>query len=150
MVTKSNAWNGVALLDSQWTYCHFPFVSLPCRSNFPKKQTCILPFNAAKGGLKMERLTHHARIRCQQRGVNEARLLTFLKYADIDRPAGRGCRSLRLSRAVSLGAKNSEQLLGLELILSPEGKIITAKHQRRRRPSWRFPSGRARFRRIRA
>ena len=43
-------------------------------------------------------LSRHAQTRIQQRGVPHALLYLLLETADIDAPAGGGCRILRVSR----------------------------------------------------
>ncbi len=93
----------------------------------------------------MEALTNHAKYRCRRRGIGNARLAAILNNADIDLPAGRGCRLVRVSRSAAAPIKNGESLLAVGLIVSADGMIVTAKHCTKRRLSWRFCSGRGRY-----
>src|SRR3954463_1198089 len=87
--------------------------------------------------------TAHARKRCQQRGITRSRLAQLLRLADIDKPAGNGCRQISLSRMAARTASESS-VLGIIAIEAADGALTTVKHQTGRRFGWRYPSGRGR------
>ena len=93
----------------------------------------------------MELLTGHAKDRCQRRGIPTERLNALLSLADIDLPAGKGCRLVRVSRLATLSIKNGEGLKQIGLVIGVDGVIVTVKHCTKRRLSWRFSSGRGRY-----
>jgi hypothetical protein len=94
----------------------------------------------------MEGFTEHAMARCRQRGFNAERLMAFFDNADIDVPAGRSCRLIRISRVAARSIRGGETLSNVDVVVAPDGAIVTIKHRTARRPSYRWPSGRGRYR----
>jgi hypothetical protein len=85
----------------------------------------------------------HARKRCQQRGIPPRRVAHLLQLADIDKPAGNGCRQIGLSRTVASTA-SERSVVGIIIIEAADGALVTVKHQTGRRLGWRYPSGHGR------
>lgn len=78
---------------------------------------------------EMMDLTFHALRRQQQRGITSERLRALLANADIDRPAGRNCRLLRISRKNARTIRDGDKLSGLAAVVSDDtGVIVTVLH----------------------
>ena len=84
--------------------------------------------------------TEHADMRAQQRGVKKSVMNFILKEADVDLPAGRGCRSLLVSQKKiktlisqnKLQPKFADRINGVVLI-EHDNELITLFHKTRRR-----------------
>jgi hypothetical protein len=93
----------------------------------------------------MAHLTPHARTRFQQRGFTNTRLEALLEHADVERPVGRNCRLLRVSRQACNGLLDGERLSRVAAIVSDDtGEIITifAIHPGAKGRRYRAPLGR--------
>ena len=83
--------------------------------------------------------TEHADIRAQQRGVKRSVLNFILLEADMDLPAGRGCRSLFVSRKRlralinenKVQPKFADRVAGVVLI-EHENELVTLFHKTQR------------------
>ena len=74
-------------------------------------------------------LTRHASQRRQQRGISNKRLSALFEHADIDRPAGRNCYVLRVSREYAATIRGGDKLSGLAAVVSDDtNEIVTLKH----------------------
>lgn len=78
-------------------------------------------------------LSHHARCRAQQRGIQTQHLRFLLAHADRAQPCGAGCERLSLSRtAIADLARHAappaflERVQRLTAIIAGDGTIITA------------------------
>jgi len=84
--------------------------------------------------------TEHADMRAQQRGVKKSVMNFILKEADIDLPAGRGCRSLLVSQKKlktlisenKVQPKFADRVNGVVLI-EQKNELITLFHKTRRK-----------------
>ena len=84
--------------------------------------------------------TEHADMRAQQRGVKKSVMNFILKEADVDLPAGRGCRSLLVSQKKiktlisqnKLQPKFADRINGVVLI-EHDNELITLFHKTRRK-----------------
>jgi len=84
--------------------------------------------------------TEHADMRAQQRGVKKSAMNFILKEADVDLPAGRGCRSLLVSQKKiktlisqnKLQPKFADRINGVVLI-EHDNELITLFHKTRRK-----------------
>ena len=81
------------------------------------------------------RLSRHATLRCQQRGIRLRVLQAMLDHHDLDREVGGNCRVLRMSRkqarraAAMLDPQLSAQLERLAVVMSDSsGEIVTVLH----------------------
>lgn len=80
-------------------------------------------------------LSHHAKVRQQQRGINSHLVALVLAHHDVDLEAGGGCRILRVSRRTAVEALTSatrqeiEQLARLAVVFSETtGQVVTLLH----------------------
>ena len=83
--------------------------------------------------------TSHAQARVQQRGIKKEVIDFILMEADQDKPAGRGCRSLFVSkRKLAKLVKNNELMpkfasrVSGVVIVEAEDEIVTIYHKSRR------------------
>jgi hypothetical protein len=89
----------------------------------------------------MDRLTHHAQARMQQRGISAARLDALLDFGRIA-PAGGGREIVyfdkraraRLARAAALPPAQADRLRNSYAIVESDGLVITVGHRTRRIP----------------
>ena len=89
----------------------------------------------------MDRLTHHARARMQQRGISGATLDALLDFGRTA-PAGGGCEIVffdkrarqRLARAGLIAPAQADRLLKSYAIVESAGAVITVGHRTRRIP----------------
>ena len=87
----------------------------------------------------MDRLTHHAQIRMQQRGISAATLDALLDFGRFA-PAGGGREIVffdkrareRLARAGALSAAEADRLCKNYAIVQSDGLVITVGHRTRR------------------
>jgi hypothetical protein len=87
--------------------------------------------------------TEHADVRAQQRGIKKSVMNFILKEADVDLPAGRGCRSLLVSQKKlkilisenKVQPKFADRVNGVVLI-EHENELITLFHKTKRK---RYP-----------
>jgi hypothetical protein len=96
----------------------------------------------------MVHLSRHAERRCQQRGIANERLAAFLENVDVDKPIGRNCRLLKVSREIARTIPGGEWLASMMVIESEDtGKVVTVmnggRHYRRIRPGRRHRRSRA-------
>lgn len=101
-----------------------------------------------------QRLTKHAQMRMQQRGVKDLRMEILRNLADLELPVGRGLHAMRLSqralseaRAQGLSAQEADRLQRMVLVESADGALVTVAHlhggkakaytRRDRRKFWR-------------
>lgn len=84
-------------------------------------------------------LTAHAQARLQQRGIKKEIIDFILMEADQDKPAGRGCRSIFVSkRKLEKLVKNNELLpkfasrVNGVVIVEAEEEIVTIYHKNKR------------------
>jgi hypothetical protein len=97
-------------------------------------------------------MTRHARQRLQQRGAQAKEVEIVATYADIEVPAGDGCRFLRLSereaawllRDGSLPTKDVDRARRIMVLVNPTGEVVTIL---KCEPTRRFPGGRRGYRR---
>lgn len=93
----------------------------------------------------MHHLTAHAKGRLRQRGIRREVLELLIAHADIETPAGDGCRFLRLSSRAARDLLEDEnqqvqvvdQARRVLVLVSPSGTIVTAMRRdpdRRLRP----------------
>lgn len=63
-------------------------------------------------------LSHHAEIRCQQRGISRALLTTILDKADTETSISDNCRLRRVSRRTAQGRGLDERVARFAVVLS--------------------------------
>jgi L-amino acid N-acyltransferase YncA len=84
-------------------------------------------------------LTHHARQRCQQRGIGTGLLRAVLEHADVEYPAYDGKVLVSVSRAHAEELNIDDRLGRFGVVLSGNGTVITVAHiqNNRRGKAWR-------------
>jgi len=71
-------------------------------------------------------LSHHARIRCAQRGITPSFLAAILHHADIQRPAGSNCRLERVSQERARALNLDDRLSRYAVVLNESNaQIVT-------------------------
>lgn len=80
----------------------------------------------------------HALRRCRGRGIPTRLVGLVVRFADRECHVGRGCQSLMISRGrlIELGQdmispSDRERLAGVSVVVSEDGAIVTALHQKR-------------------
>jgi hypothetical protein len=87
----------------------------------------------------MLHLSRHAERRCQQRGITNERLATFLDNADIDQPIGSNCHLRKVSRNVWRAIPGGEWLASMVVIEADDtGEVVTVMHTARGRRGRRY------------
>lgn len=86
----------------------------------------------------MVRLSRHAERRCQQRGITNDRLLAFFDHADVDQPARRNCRLIRVSLRCAQALRDGERFASLAAIVDDSGRVVTMLHLARDRRGRRY------------
>lgn len=93
------------------------------------------------------KMTRHASQRLQQRGARTKELLIVMTYGDVELPASRGCRYVRLSRraAASLfsadgfAVQDVDRARRLTVLAGPSDQVVTVL---KCDPERRFPAAR--------
>lgn len=71
-------------------------------------------------------LSHHASMRCAQRGIRPSFLASIMEHADVQRPAGGNCRLERVSRSKAKALNLDDRLSRYALIISDTtAEIVT-------------------------
>ncbi|PTX37851.1 hypothetical protein IQ03_05252 [Gemmobacter caeni] len=84
-------------------------------------------------------ISHHAKVRCQTRGVTQNFLETLLKHADVDRPIGDNCRLLRVSRTSAHKLNVDDRLARYAVIWSDDtSRVVTVMPLRETRGGARY------------
>lgn len=72
----------------------------------------------------MNTLTHHAKIRCAQRGIQKTFLSMLMSISDIEIPIGNNCRLLKVSYQKALGHRQRDKLCKYAVIFSDTSNVI--------------------------
>lgn len=72
-------------------------------------------------------LSHHASLRCQQRGIRHDLLSDLLFHADIEFHVGNNCRLIRVSRSHAVRERLDQRLSRYAVIVSDDSQcVVTA------------------------
>ena len=84
-------------------------------------------------------MSQHAVVRTQQRGVRRDVIALLMARYDVERPVGSGCTAMSCSRAAIAKAREEgeapsmvERLIGLVLVVAPDGTIVTVQNHETR------------------
>ncbi|MDX6559736.1 MAG: hypothetical protein QOF72_2785 [Blastocatellia bacterium] len=90
----------------------------------------------------MIELSAHAETRCRQRGITAQRLATLLENADVERPVGKNCRLVKVSRRAAKWIRGSDGLASLSVIISDHtGEVVTILRPASTRRGRRYRGG---------
>lgn len=72
-------------------------------------------------------LSHHASVRCQQRGIRHDLLRDLLFHADLEFHVGNNCRLIRVSRSYAARERLDQRLSRYAVIVSDDSQsVVTA------------------------